>query len=96
MKRTLKWIGIGLLALFIFVWLLNANDADGRWISLCIILGIAGWQAYAVFEDYKRQTLQILGQIEQRVYKLSKQADDYSPVLEELLMEARKRAPKPL
>ncbi len=96
MKKTFKWIGIGLLALAAFVWLANVGDADGRWITLYIVLGIAGWQATKIFDDYKRQALLMLTQIEQRVYKLSQQADDYSPVLEELLAEARQRSSKPL
>jgi len=94
MKSFFKWGAIGIIGLLAVLWSLNSNESENRWITLYVLLGISAYQGMRIFEDYKRQSLELLTQIEQRVYKLSQQVDDYSPVWEELLQEARSRAPK--
>lgn len=94
MKNFFKWGAIGIIGLLAVSWSLNSGESESRWITLYVLLGIGAYQGMRMFEDYKRQSLQLLTEIEQRVYKLSQQMNDYSPVWEELLQEARSHASK--
>lgn len=81
------------MALMAFLVLINASDADRRWITLYIVLVYVGWRALKIFEDYKRQTLQLLARIEAQTYDITQQFKAYGPVWEEILDASRNRQP---
>jgi hypothetical protein len=97
MKTAFKWIGWGLLGLIALAVLSSASEGqNGHWVGLYVVLGVGVWQGLKIFEDYKRQTLQLLTRIEQQTYDLSQLSKAYSPVMEELLADSRKRESRPL